>query len=355
MDAESRDKRDEPFACDFCDRHFTTNGGMQRHKLSVHSDDVFKCSRTGCQFSSSRKDDLSKHQTEVHGSAGSFACDHPGCTYRSPRRGNYTRHKRKVHRNEKPFACNHTGCSFSAKTNSTLKRHKNAVHLNIRDNRCHVCEKRFHSKSHLKNHMWTHEGDGHEMAKCEDCFVNLRSKSSRKPCPAAGKLFECDHQGCDYKSKGKGVFLSHQKQIHSEERPFSCSHTGCSFRSKTNAHLTMHQRRVHLKIRAKRCHVCDKRFFWKAGLRAHMLSQHQTHDHDIAECDDCFAHLKKSGGRYTASRKRGENEASQSQNRKVGEEGKSAAFTMQNESETTHCLNDDLIDVHMDMQLLSSL
>ena len=244
---------------------------------------------------------LSKHQTEVHGPAGSFACDHPGCTYRSPRRGNYTRHKRKVHRNEKPFACNYTGCSFRAKTSAKLTTHKNAVHLNIRDNRCHVCEKRFHSKSHLKNHMWTHEGDEHEMAKCDDCFVNLRSKSSRKPCPAAGKLFECDHQGCDYKSKWKGVLLSHQKQIHS----FSCSHTGCSFRSKTNAHLTMHQRRVHLKIRTKRCHVCDKRFFWKAGLRAHMLSQHQTHDHDIAECDDCLAHLKKSGRRYTASRKRG--------------------------------------------------
>ena len=228
MDAESRDKRDETFACDFCDRLFTTKGGRQRHKQAAHSKVVFKCPRAECEFSSSRKITLATHLEGVHGTTGSVVCDHPGCTFRFTSRGSITSHKR---------------------------------------------------------------------------------------------------------------------HVRSDERPFACNYTGCSFRCKTKGNLTIHQQQVHQKIRTKCCHVCEKRFFMLAHLRAHMLSQHKTNDHDMDDCADCDTCLKKSDRRsqaqWTASRKRGENEASQSQNRKVGEEGKSAAFTMQNESETTHCLNDD--------------
>ena len=75
---------------------------------------------------------------------------------------------------EKTFACNHTGCSYRAKTNGALSNHKNLVHLKIRNKKCHVCEKRFRDILHLRAHMATHERDGHEMAKCEDCSPNLK-------------------------------------------------------------------------------------------------------------------------------------------------------------------------------------
>ena len=92
------------------------------------------------------------------------------------------------------------------------------------------------------------------------------------------------------------TFASKQ-HVHSEERRFTCSHTGCSFSSKTKSSLTIH-RNVHLKIRTKRCHICNTRFFFKSGLRAHMLSQHQTNHHDIDLCENCltnFAWTKRNG------------------------------------------------------------
>ena len=246
---------------------------MQSHKQAVHGDDVFECPQTGCQFSSSRKASLTRHLKGFHGTAGSFACDHPGCTFRSTWRENIAKHKRHQHSDEKPFPCNYTGCSFRTKTNSHLTSHKNAVHLKVRDKRCHVCEKEFQTKSYLKAHMTTHEGDGHEMEKCEDRSVNLRRKSSCKTGPAAGKWFPCDHQGCDYKCRRKCDLLPHRKHAHSAERPFSCSHSGCTYRSKTKSNLMVLQKQVHQKIGGKCCHVGDMRLFSKRSIRTNMKSQ----------------------------------------------------------------------------------
>ena len=122
------------------------------------------------------------------------------------------KHKRQVHSDERPFACNHTGCSFRGKTTDDLSQHKNMVHLNIRDKRCHVCEKGFCKTCLLRDHMKTHERNGHEVANCEDCSVNLRGKSSRKAEPTSGEPVACDHQGCDFKSKWKSSLWRHQTQ-----------------------------------------------------------------------------------------------------------------------------------------------
>ena len=151
---------------------------MRQHKQVVRGDDVFKCPQPECQYSSSRKTTVEIHLKGFHGTAGSFACDHPGCTFRSTWSRNIAQHKRQVHSDKKPFICDHTGCLYRAKTTSNLSSHKKMVHLNIRDKRCHVCDKEFHTKTHVRIHMTTHEGDGHEVAKCEDCSVNLRSTIS---------------------------------------------------------------------------------------------------------------------------------------------------------------------------------
>ena len=239
MHRESRDKHEKPFACDNCDHRFTTTSKKRKHRPSMVMSSSNVLSLV-VSFSSSWKKSLANHLKGFHGTAGSLACDHPGCNYRTTWRHSIAKHKRYMHSDEILLSCDHTGCSFGAKTSSNLTRHKNMVHLNIRDNRCHLCEKRFHSKSILRDHMTTHEGDGHEMAKCEDCSVSLKSKYSLKPRPAAGKLFLCAHQGCDYKSRWKNNLFSHQKHAHSEERPFLCNYTGCSFRCKTQGKLTIH-------------------------------------------------------------------------------------------------------------------
>ena len=338
---------------------------MQRHKPAAHDAVVFKCPQHGCEYSSSTKYNLAIHLEGFHGTAGSFACDHPGCTHRTTWRHSMTCHKRHVHSDERPFVCDHTGCSFRSKRKANLSIHKNSVHLNIRYNRCHVCEKEFRLIWQLKAHMLEHEEQGHKFDKCQDCSVNLRSKLSRKTKPTAGKPVLCGHPGCNFKSKWRCSLSSHRKRFHSKERPFSCNHTGCSYRCKAKTNLTAHPNRVHLKIKTNRFHVCDKRFFFKTGLRKHMKSKHQTNVKVMDECDDGVPHLKETGRRHQAptdsnqvrsQQRKAKAEAQQSHNRKVGKkEENSVAPTAQDESETTHRLNDDLIDAHMDMQILSSL
>ena len=350
MDPESRVNGGKPFACNVCHHRFAGAQSMRRHKQAVHDEGVFKCPQPGCQFSSSWKENLKQHLKGFHGTAGSFACDHPGCTFRTTWRKNVALHKRQVHSFERPFACDHTGCEFRAKRMGDLSRHKNMVHLNIRDKLCHVCGKRFKTNAHLRVHMATHEGDGHEVAKCEECSVNLRITSSHKPRPAVPNLIQCDHQGCDYKSRWKSKLSLHQKQAHSAERPFSCRHTGCSVRCKTKSQLTNHQKQVHLNIKSNRCHLCNKRFFSK--------------------CEDCVINLKKNyrmslaklaADKRKVERKETHSTPANTQGTECHEKSVGGtvenAFALKEEQieRQTHRLNVDLIEMHMDMQLLSSV
>ena len=98
-----------------------------------------------------------------------------------------------------------------------------------------------------------------------------------------------------------------------------------------------------------------------------MMSQHQTNDHDIDGCSDCVVYLRKNhklSRALTASRRRRARKdgtvstAANIESYKKEAEDKESSFAfkkMRVKSETNDGLNDDLIDMHMDMQLLSSL
>ena len=204
-----------------------------------------------------------------------------GMHFRNHMAGKFCKAQDACSSDEKPFVCDHTGCSFRAKAYCDLTSHKNAVHLNIRDKRCHVCEKRFHTNTDLWSYMATHEGDGHEMAKCEDCSASLKHKSSGKTKPAGGKFIHCDHPGGTFQSN----IANHKRQVHRNERSFDCDHTGSECHTKTMGNLSRHKNTVllnaHLKVRAKWSPVCDNRFFSQSVPHAHMLTQHPTTDYDL--------------------------------------------------------------------------
>ena len=133
--------------------------------------------------------------------------------------------------------------------------------------------------------------------------------------------------------------------------------------------MATHQQQVHLKIKTKRCHVCNKRFFSKQNLRSHMLSHHQTNDHDMAKCDNCVIYLKKSHrlsqARTASHKRRAGNEGThpsianaediESKEEVEDKEENSIASNEMGVKNEMNDLNDDLIDIHMDMQLLSYL
>ena len=327
--------KEERFACKQCDYRSVDRSNYTRH--------------------------LKKH-LKVHGTVKPLACDHPGCTFRTKWHGNIAQHKRQVHSDERLFACDHTGCSFQAKVRNNLSNHKKSVHLNIRDERCHVCENGFYTKTHLRIHMAKHEGDGHDVNKCKDCSVNLISKASSKTIPAAGSYFPCHHHGGDFKTRWKASLWTHLNQFRNQNRLFSCSHTGCSFRCKTKGNMTRHQNGVHLKIRRKQCHVCNMRFHQKADLRAHMKSRHETNDHSMVTCDDCITSLSHvQAASHIRRAEKGRMHSTPAikldlkQSKAGGRQENAFAFKEEQVQSQSHSLNDDLIEMHMEMQLLSSL
>ena len=237
-------------------------------------------------------------------------CDHPFATA-----GSMRRHKKAAHGDD-VFKCPQPGCQFSSSWKASLTRHLKGFH------------------------------------------------------GTAGSFF-CDHPGCKFRTTWRESLVSHKRHTHSDKKPFSCNNTGCSYRCKTKSNLRTHQTQVHLKIRTKCCHVCDKRFFILNSLRAHMLSQHQSKDHDVARCDDCVTYLKKnhrmSQAKKASNKRKVERKRTHStppanaqdmecHEKKVGGKVENALpFKEEQVESQTVCLNDDLILMHMEMQLLSSL
>ena len=183
-----------------------------------------------------------------------------------------------------------------------------------------------------------------------------------------------------FRSTWRASIANHKRHTHSDEKPFSCNYMGCTFRGKMKGNLKNHQKQVHMKIKTKQCHVCDKRFFWKADLRAHMTSRHQTKDHDVEKCDKCVISLKKnqrlSQAAIASNKRRNERESKNStprdacpadrkeqeklsddlrraRKRRSGLDGNHAHGDVSSQP-VNQSLNDDLVDVHIDMQLLSS-
>ena len=126
---------------------------------------------------------------------------------------------------------------------------------------------------------------------------------------------------------------------------------------------------VHFKVKTKWCHLCSKGFFRKKNLRDHMISNHQTEDHDVDECEDCITNLKKNERLYqaliAARKRKARREGTRSttankrpiviRKRKVAGIQKVVCKEAHAERGTSYSLNDELIDMHIDMQLLASL
>ena len=100
-----------------------------------------------------------------------------------------------------------------------------------------------------------------------------------------------------------------------------------------------------------------------------MKSRHQTKDHDMSECDMCVNFLKicsrwsQTQIAWRAERKRANSTPANNKGIKsytkrraeLNEENSISFEEMEVRSDTSDRLNEDLIDMHMDMQLLSSL
>ena len=130
-----------------------------------------------------------------------------------------------------------------------------------------------------------------ERQKCKRCKVNLtvdkfkmkRCGDLTKQCIECNKKlvkwrqvhtkikdFECDWEGCDYKSSNNSNLQRHIKQVHTKIKDFECDWDGCDYKCSTNSDLQRHIKQVHTKIKDFECDKCDYKCSNNSDLQTHI-------------------------------------------------------------------------------------
>ncbi|RXN31630.1 kinesin KIF20A isoform X1 [Labeo rohita] len=78
------------------------------------------------------------------------------------------------HTGERPYHCTHTDCTKAFVSKYKLLRHM-ATHSPEKTHKCSYCEKMFHRKDHLKNHLHTHDPNK-EAFSCTECGKSYNTK-----------------------------------------------------------------------------------------------------------------------------------------------------------------------------------
>merc|ERR1712029_1025099 len=100
------------------------------------------------------------------------------------------------HTGERPFRCDFIGCSLTFPTQSKLARHKR-THTKEKKIICHICDKAFGRRDHLRQHLQTHKDDDDEKMLSRKFNKDLSSLNQFK---------------CSYQIVGKNM----SQKLHSE-------------------------------------------------------------------------------------------------------------------------------------------
>ncbi|XP_052250230.1 zinc finger protein ZFP2-like isoform X2 [Dreissena polymorpha] len=291
--------------CDICDKKFSSNASMRRHR-------------------------------EIHTGVKKFSCDLCGNSY--TQKHNLTKHMR-LHTGEKPYKCRH--CEKEFYILHHLKNHL-ALHGEA-PFRCETCGKAYKHKYKMEAHIrathsggtsggsvaqsptsgmtsddnsmsepWTngidedgseadnhdddedyYEGmddgettyDEHECEVCQAIFINEESLNNHmKLQHSVDQEYRCD--------KCSNIFLTRahlvrHRRSHTGEQIFECKECNVSFRWKVSLHI--HMRRHNNDFKRYECTLCNKYFLAKESLRRHQTTVHLgVNSYECEECGEKF-------------------------------------------------------------------
>ncbi|KAM7172543.1 zinc finger protein PLAGL1 isoform 2-T2 [Macrochelys suwanniensis] len=182
-----------------------------------------------------------------------------------------------AHTGERPYRCSQQGCTKAFISKYKLIRHS-ATHSPQKSHQCGYCEKTFHRKDHLKNHLQTH--DPNKMAfKCEECGKKYNTKLGYKRHLAlhAATSGDLTCRVCSQEFGGTEVLLEHLKThagkpgSSTKEKKHKCDHCERYFYTRKDVRRHMV---VHTGCKDYFCQFCAQRFGRKDHLTRHMKKTH---------------------------------------------------------------------------------
>ncbi|XP_056290604.1 zinc finger protein PLAG1 [Pseudoliparis swirei] len=183
------------------------------------------------------------------------------------------------HSGERPYRCSQPDCTKAFVSKYKLLRHM-ATHSPEKNHKCSYCEKMFHRKDHLKNHLHTHD-PYKEAFGCQECGKTYNTKLGFKRHLAlhAANSGDLTCQVCLQPFPSTGVLLEHLK-----------THAGKSSGG--------------TKEKKHRCEHCERRFYTRKDVRRHMVVHTGRKDFLCQYCAQRFGrkdhltrHVKKSHAR----------------------------------------------------------
>lgn len=138
---------EKPFACKRCAMRFTGKRHLLIHE-QIHNDMKYACDI--CQKTFSTVVTMKAHQKKVHENRPRVTCD---ICHRQYYSNYHLKRHMMIHTGEKPHKCQHCGRAFAQ--NATLTDHLR-IHLGRNVYRCQLCPETFRLKVELRNHSFEH-------------------------------------------------------------------------------------------------------------------------------------------------------------------------------------------------------
>ena len=179
--------------------------GIRRLGPEDQQDKVFKC--TMCTFTGYSRATVSEHFSTKHGAVYCPTCGKKCANPHALKRHEYE------HSEEKAYQCK--DCEQSFYFESELSSHR-IKHRTTPTFTCHGCGKTFKRNSELNAHVEVH----------------------------SGKLWYCDHPGCDYSNADKRLLKGH-KRSHSDRLTFVCKYSDCNEKFKHTMARLRHYEKEH--------------------------------------------------------------------------------------------------------------
>jgi DNA-directed RNA polymerase subunit RPC12/RpoP len=134
---------------------------------------------------------------------------------------------------------------------------------------CHICAKVFPTQGTLKGHLYSHVAKS-EKKQCQECGKWLKSDLTLRVhmrCHS-GRLFRCPH--CDKVFHHKQTMLDHMRS-HSSARPYKCLVCGKTFKLKSGLRTHAVQ---HTGEKPYQCPHCPRTFTNSGNYYSHKKRMH---------------------------------------------------------------------------------